>query len=77
MSQPGFPVADIVARVLPWNPCSKVMISKAPPLFTCPHLRASLMAPSFASAPLLAKKTRSNTELAVNLEASAMDGSLK
>jgi len=36
----------------------------------------SLIAPSLASAPLLAKNTRSNTEFSVSRSASSIDGAL-
>ena len=58
VSQPGLPLADMVASVRPWKPWSKVMISEAPPLKRRPHLRASLMAPSLASAPEFVKNIR-------------------
>ena len=48
------PVAVNVARVLPWNEPFVVIISPLPV-----YLRASFIAPSFASAPLLAKNTLS------------------
>ena len=51
------PDADMVASVRPWKPPSKVMISYAPFLYCAPYLRASLIAPSLASAPELAKNT--------------------
>ena len=57
VSHPGLPDADIVASVRPWKACSIVMISKAPPRWRAPHFRASLMAPSLASAPLLHRNT--------------------
>ena len=47
----------MVASVRPWKPPSKVMISNAPPLCSEPYLRASLIAPSLASAPELVKNT--------------------
>ena len=62
MSQPGLPLADMVAMVRPWNAPSNVTISYAPSFRLRPHFRASLIAPSFASAPLLQKKMRWNVE---------------
>ena len=56
-SQPALPEALMVARVRPWNAFTRVTISWAPPRATVPHFRASLMAPSLASAPVLVKKT--------------------
>jgi len=53
-------VAVTVARVRPWKAPSATMISKAPSRFSFPHLRASLMHPSTASAPLLQKNTLSS-----------------
>jgi hypothetical protein len=41
----------MVASVRPWKASAKVMISCAPPRRSWPNLRASLMAPSLASAP--------------------------
>src|SRR4051794_40092914 len=43
------------------------MISKAPPLCSLPYLRASLIAPSLASAPELAKNTWSKQLLSTRL----------
>ncbi len=56
-------VAVTVARVRPWNPPRIVMMSPRS-LAPCSlaHLRASLIAVSFASAPELEKKTRSAKE---------------
>ena len=68
-SQTALPDADIVASVRPWKPWTVVTISYAPPRCLAPHFRASLMAPSFASAPLLAKKTRSRPAAAVKASA--------
>jgi len=48
-------VAVTAARVRPWKESTAVMISKAPFLCSRPHLRASLIAASLASAPLLPK----------------------
>lgn len=76
MSQPALPLADIVASVRPWKLWSNVMISYAPFLNLRPHLRASLIAPSFASAPLFAKNTLSNTLCCVRRPASFAIGSL-
>ncbi len=76
VSQPGLPLADIVARVRPWNASTKVTISCAPPLWRRPHLRASLIAPSFASAPELAKNTRSSGPCRVSSAASRSAGAL-
>ena len=76
VSHPGFPEALIVANVRPWKLCSKVIISKAPFLLICPHLRASLMAPSFASAPLLAKNTLSKQLFSVSRLDKPIMGSL-
>jgi hypothetical protein len=45
-----------VASVRPWKEPSIVTISLFPPRTSFPYLRASLMAASFASAPLLQKK---------------------
>src|SRR6266403_3805780 len=56
-SKAFLPDADIVASVRPWKPPSKVMISWAPERCVAPYLRASLIAPSLASAPELAKNT--------------------
>jgi len=66
----------MVASVRPWKLFSKVMISWAPPRCTRPHLRASLIAPSLASAPVLAKNTRSKPECCVSRFASLAEGSL-
>ncbi len=57
VSHAALPEAAIVARVRPWKPWSMVMISCAPSRYRAPHFRASLIAPSLASAPLLQKKT--------------------
>ena len=76
VSQPGFPDAAMVASVRPWNPCSMVTISKAPPRCRLPHFRASLMAPSLASAPLLHRKTSSSPVLSAMSVASLAMGSL-
>jgi hypothetical protein len=51
---------DIVASVRPWKAPWVVTISNAPPRWSWPHLRASLMAPSLASAPVLHRKTESS-----------------
>ena len=74
--QPGLPEADIVASVRPWKACSMVMISKAPFRWRAPHLRASLMAPSFASALLLQRNTWSSPEASARRVASFAMGSL-
>jgi hypothetical protein len=66
----------MVASVRPWKPWSKVMISEAPSLKRLPHLRASLMAPSLASAPEFVKKTRRKAECSVMRLASRSAGSL-
>ena len=70
----------MVASVRPWKLWSKVMISKrlspAPFGFSLPHLRASLIAPSLASAPQLVKNTRSKQEFCVNSVASSIIGAL-
>ena len=54
----SWPVAFIVARVRPWKERSSVTIVffESPPV-SWPYLRASFIAASFASAPLLPKKT--------------------
>jgi len=49
------PPAVIICSVRPWNAFCAAMISYAPCLCSLPHLRASLRAPSFASAPLFMK----------------------
>ncbi len=59
-SKAGLPEADMVASVRPWKAPCVVTISYAPPRCFAPHLRASLIAPSFASAPLLQKNTASS-----------------
>ncbi|MNY40413.1 hypothetical protein D3C86_1751560 [compost metagenome] len=76
VSQPALPDALMVASVRPWKLWSMVMISYAPFLCLRPHLRASLMAPSLASAPLLAKKTLSKQLWSVSCRASLSIGSL-
>ncbi len=80
VSQPALPDALMVASVRPWKLWSKVMISNrffpAPLLCFLPHLRASLMAPSLASAPLLAKNTLSKQLCALSRPASLAIGSL-
>ncbi|MGY3110925.1 hypothetical protein ACVWW7_007552 [Bradyrhizobium sp. LM6.9] len=75
-SKAFLPEADIVASVRPWKPPSKLMISNAPPLCRLPYLRASLIAPSLASAPELAKNTWSNALFATSACASFRLGSL-
>jgi len=59
-SNAGLPEADIVASVRPWKAPWVVTISNAPPRWSWPHFRASLMAPSLASAPVLQRKTVSS-----------------
>ena len=71
------PDADMVASVRPWKPPTKVMISCAPPLYSVPNLRASLIAPSLASAPEFAKNTWSKQLLATSALASLRLGPLK
>ena len=51
--------ALIMASVRPWKAPSKPMISNAPPRCRLPQRRASFTAPSLASAPELARNTRS------------------
>src|SRR6266849_5880453 len=58
----GWPPAVTVASVLPWNEPDVVMISNAPPRLRAPHLRATLIAASLASAPELQKNTRDGKE---------------
>ncbi len=53
-------VAVIVASVRPWKESFIVISSYLPPSFSWPYFRASLIAASLASAPLLQKKTFSN-----------------
>ena len=62
----SLPVAVTVASVRPWKAWSAEIIPYAPSRLRLPHLRASLMAASLASAPLLQKKTRSNGEWSVS-----------
>ena len=76
VSQPSLPDADMVASVRPWKPPSNAMISHAPSLARRPHLRASLMAPSLASAPLLQKNTRCRPLVAPIRRASSIMGAL-
>jgi hypothetical protein len=76
VSQPGLPLADMVARVRPWKAPSKVTISWAPVLNRRPHFRASLMAPSLASAPELVKKTRWKHECRASVLARRAAGAL-
>ena len=52
----SWPVAASVASVRPWKLWRAVTMSEAPSRFFSPQRRASLMAPSLASAPELAKK---------------------
>jgi len=55
----GWPVAVMAARVRPWKESTAVSISGCSmPRIVCAHLRASLMAVSFASAPEFTKKAR-------------------
>ena len=54
----SWPVAASVASVRPWKLFRAVTMVLAPPSLTSPQRRASLMAPSLASAPELAKKVR-------------------
>ena len=70
------PVAATVAIVRPWKPLCVAMISCAPSLWMRPHLRASLSAPSFASAPEFEKKTWSSGECSMRSCASSIWGSL-
>ena len=63
-------------RVRPWNELRAVMISYAPPSLMRPHFRASLHAPSLASAPELQKKTRSIDELSMSVLASLSCGTV-
>ena len=51
----SWPVAASVASVRPWKLCRAVTIVLAPPRWVAPQRLASLMAPSFASAPEFAK----------------------
>ena len=53
------------------------MISKAPSLCFLPHLRAILIAVSFASAPLLLRKTREGKASSTSLLARYTLGSVK
>src|ERR1700681_1263989 len=76
-SKAFLPDADIVARVRPWKPPSKVMISYAPFLCKAPYLRASFMAPSLASAPELVKNTWSKQLRSAKAFASFRLGALK
>ena len=52
----SWPVAASVARVRPWKDFFALTTPKAPSSLTSPQRRASLMAPSLASAPEFAKK---------------------
>ena len=73
----GFPVAVTVASVRPWKACCMVMISTRSVLQrSLAYLRASLMAASFASAPLLQKKARSAKECSHKSCASRICGSM-
>lgn len=47
--------ADIAAKLRPWQPALALMMRWAPPRCSWPHLRASLIAASTASAPLLSR----------------------
>ncbi|MNF97893.1 hypothetical protein D3C84_807370 [compost metagenome] len=47
--------AGIVPRLRPWQPLLATMIRDAPPRCCWPHLRASLIAASQASLPLLSR----------------------
>ena len=62
----GLPVADQVDRVRPWKEFCAVITSYAPFLCSLPYLRASLNAPSLASAPLLQKNTLSRQLLSTS-----------
>src|SRR3990172_9499460 len=70
-------VAVNVAKVLPWKERSMVIISyRSPSIFVFAYLRASFIAPSFASAPLLQKKTLSENECWQRREANRICGSI-
>ncbi len=70
----SWPVAAIVAIVRPWNEPVNVTISYAPLSRSLPHLRASLMIVSFASAPEFTKNTRSPTVFSTSSSASSSCG---
>src|SRR2546427_620199 len=70
---PGAP-AVTVASVRPWNEPRVVVIWCAPPRLRAPHLRAILIAVSFASAPELQKKTRDGNESSTRRRASSTCG---
>src|SRR5712691_8741730 len=72
-----WPPAVTAASVRPWNEPVVVMISKAPSRFRVPHLRAILIADSFASAPELQKKTRDGNDSSTNRWASSTCGCVK
>src|SRR6266849_6328784 len=73
----GWPPAVIVAIVRPWNEPIEVMIWNAPFLLRTPHLRAILIAASFASAPELPKKTRAGKDSSTRRCASSTCGWVK
>jgi hypothetical protein len=76
-SNTALPNADIVARVLPWKVPTVVIMCLAPGLLYCAYFLANLIAPSLASAPLLAKNTGSVSQDAVNSRARSISGWLK
>ena len=73
----GWPPAVTVASVRPWNEPRVVMIWNAPSRLRAPHLRASLIAVSLASAPELQKKTRDGNESSTRRRASSTWGCVK
>ena len=69
-------MAATVARVRPWKAFSTQTMRNAPSRWRCPHLRAILIAPSLASAPLLQKKTRAGKAVPTSRRAASTIGSL-
>ena len=70
----SWPVAETVAMVRPWKESAAVMMSyrSGRPNVSRLYFRASLMAASFASAPLLQKKARSAKEWLQSSSASSI-----
>jgi len=74
---PGFPVTESAPIVLPWNEWFIAMIScSVLPSFKYAYLRAALIAPSMASAPLFVKNTRSMPDTSFSFFAASMAGML-
>ena len=71
----SWPVAVSVANVRPWKEPVVDRISYRPPC-SLPQRRASFIAASFASAPLLQRKTRSANECRQRSAASSTAGAV-